>query len=58
VRVPKKTWLKPDVRSIDLAHARSLILEALRVIEKDKTLEGAQAELRSILSSIEAVEDR
>ena len=63
----KKNWVTPGVRSIDsarifeqawtreqLLRVRTLVGEALKLIEADDRLSDAVAKLRSILREIEA----
>ena len=63
----KKNWVTPGVRSFDsarifeqawtreqLLRVRTLVGEALRLIEADDRLSGAVAELRSILRELDA----
>lgn len=48
----KKQWVKPEVEAIELARARSLITDAIRIVENLGL--GAQcSELRSILKEMD-----
>jgi hypothetical protein len=51
VDASKKHWQKPAVEKVELARARELIEEAIRLIEKDSS---EAAELRSILEILNA----
>ena len=55
MRASKKVWAKPRIDTIELAQARNLIVDALRLIEKDATLASTCAELRSILQAMEEI---
>jgi len=56
VQAPKKAWIKPSIEPMEIDQARTLIRDAIRLIEKDASLESACAELRSILQAIDTTQ--